>query len=710
MEENRYWIDFSDEALRERYRLAIERIALFPGDLTGGIAAYFTVLRDLALLCDREGNEKIHRRGVNEELFRDVSRDGYHTSFLDPDTAAAELGEAGQLLSLWYAEFRGIIPFTFEKRVKDVTILLETTIQLFSAFAVRAECADSAAGTDRDSFSGIAGELSEIIYSYLYDYADEFLEEEVRHDTDPACSFAADIVMHADLSDTGDESYLYSYGEQITEEERMTARMMASLPEETVRKMASAFTEGYIRGFEMTGKDVTKKSIVACYLPLGFERFMREAVLQFEKAGLKTVINRNPVRLLTKRSSANIRPGFYGAFNREYEFDHKEDLALFWGDKLKSRKLRALKYAYEENRALLSEFSGHACVEIFGADGSEPVRKEHSPQYHAHQIAVNREYAFRAHELAQKYMPDEETSFTIIAWPTPSIAGNAGAGPVGAQDPEQRYREIFECFVRINTLPADRWQQIQQRLADALDRADFVEVRGASGNDTDIRIQMHSLADPAHETNFENCLADVNIPVGEVFTSPVLKGTDGLIHAGGVYISGYYFRDLRIRFENGRVCDYSCGGFEDPEQGRELIRKVILKDREALPMGEFAIGTNTAACAAARKYGIEAKMPVLIAEKTGPHFAVGDTCYSYEEELVTFNPDGKRIAARENECSALRHTEPEKAYFQVHTDITLPYEGIGLVAAVNAGERIVIIEDGRFVLPGTEELNDAFTE
>ena len=38
---------------------------------------------------------------------------------------------------------------------------------------------------------------------------------------------------------------------------------------------------------------------------------------------------------------------------------------------------------------------------------------------------------------------------------------------------------------------------------------------------------------------------------------------------------------------------------------RELIRKVILKDREALPMGEFAIGTNTAACAAARKYGID---------------------------------------------------------------------------------------------------------
>ena len=47
-----------------------------------------------------------------------------------------------------------------------------------------------------------------------------------------------------------------------------------------------------------------------------------------------------------------------------------------------------------------------------------------------------------------------------------------------------------------------------------------------------------------------------------------------------------------------------------------------------------------------RRYGITDKLPILIAEKTGPHFAVGDTCYSYEEDLVTRNPDGKQIVAR----------------------------------------------------------------
>ena len=40
------------------------------------------------------------------------------------------------------------------------------------------------------------------------------------------------------------------------------------------------------------------------------------------------------------------------------------------------------------------------------------------------------------------------------------------------------------------------------------------------------------------------------------------------------------------------------------------------------------------------------------------------------------NTDGKEIVARENEKSRLRDTDPEQAYFNVHTDITIPYDEI----------------------------------
>ncbi len=706
MEENTVQIDLSDEAFVERYELISERIASFPGELKGAAAEYFEAIRNIAVLCHAERTEKKHNRAVNEALYSELTDEGKARSFLDVEYAASRLGSIGTLLSAWYVEFRGIIPFTYENRIKDITVILETVMQLYCAFEEHAQvfAEDEPVSADSEEYRELSAELSEIIYSYIYDYTDEFVNDYVKRECSPEYSFAKDIVMHADLDNVGDDSYLYSYGEYITDEELGTVALLSKLSEEQIERMASAYTTGYIRGFEMTGKDISLKATVVCYMPLGFERFMRAAVRQFEAAGLEVIINRNPVHLINKKNNANIKPGFYGASNAGIDYSHKEDLALFWGDKLKAKRLEALTEAYEANREQLKKHSGHACVEIFGKKGETPVNTPHRAAYTGHQLKVTREYAFRAHEIAQSYTPDEETSFTIIAWPTPSIAVDINENAAAAQ---QRYRELFEKFIEINTLPVDEWQQIQQHIIDALDTAEYVEVRGTGGNETDIRVKLHTLSDPSAQTNFENCLADVNIPAGEVFTTPVLKGTDGTIHAGYVYIGGYLFKDLKVSFKDGRVCGYSCANYADPEEGRRLIEHVIFKDRSELPMGECAIGTNTAAYAAARKYGIADRMPVLIAEKTGPHFAVGDTCYSFEEDIVTYNPDGKQIVARENECSALRNTAPEQAYFSVHTDITLPYEELLYIRAVSGSSCVTIIENGRFVLPGTEGLNEA---
>ena len=76
---------------------------------------------------------------------------------------------------------------------------------------------------------------------------------------------------------------------------------------------------------------------------------------------------------------------------------------------------------------------------------------------------------------------------------------------------------------------------------------------------------------------------------------------------------------------------------------------------------------------------------------------------------MTYNPDGKAIVARDNEVSARRKEDPAGAYFNCHTDITIPYDELGELTAVAGDEtECVIIKDGRFVLEGTEELNAAF--
>ena len=204
-------------------------------------------------------------------------------------------------------------------------------------------------------------------------------------------------------------------------------------------------------------------------------------------------------------------------------------------------------------------------------------------------------------------------------------------------------------------------------------------------------------------------MADVNIPVGEVFTSPVLEGTNGVLHVSKVYLNELQYRDLEIIFSNGMVSEYNCANFDRDLENKAYIHDNVLYKHPTLPLGEFAIGTNTTAYITARKYGIEDKMPILIAEKMGPHFAMGDTCYAWAEDSPMYNPDGKEVIARENEVSAKRKEDPSKAYFGCHTDITIPYRELQSVAVEKAdGTTIPLIEDGRFVLPGTEELNEPF--
>ena len=136
------------------------------------------------------------------------------------------------------------------------------------------------------------------------------------------------------------------------------------------------------------------------------------------------------------------------------------------------------------------------------------------------------------------------------------------------------------------------------------------------------------------------------------------------------------------------------------------MKQVILKNHDTLPMGEFAIGTNTTAYAMARRFAILDKLPILIVEKMGPHFAVGDTCYSWAEDSPVYNPNGKEIIARDNEVSELRKLDLSKAYYSCHTDITIPYAELDKIETVTAdGKRVLIIKDGQFVLNGIEELN-----
>ena len=614
-------------------------------------------------------------KSINEILYSDVLPGRYERSYASPAYAVKCFGtDMGRLLSALYAEMRSGIPYAFENRMDYLTILSELFIEVYNLF--------ESGGQDADA-------VRDMLYWYASDYCDVFLADRILEQIDPSCSFAAEIIENADLES---DRYLYRFGEYITENELGTARHLRALPEETIRRMADVFTEGYRTGFINTGKDLSKKSVVNIRYTLGFERVIRAAIENFKDMGLKPVIYRAASGIVTKREHHKI--GYHGAVaNWQYEYDHRQDQALFMDKRYIGRRLEVMRTVYENHKDLAAQFAGPAVMETFGERPFSPAAVPEAPAYDDAQKELSVSYDSRSGQLTNEYIKGEERSFTIIAFPVPEI---------GAE-----YAQIFDEVIRINTLDAALYEKVQQTLIDALDMGESVRVKGRGANRTDLTVRLYHLDDPAKETIFENCVADVNIPVGEVFTSPVLEGTNGVLHVSRVYLNGLQFEDLELTFEDGMIKDYRCGNFSDSEEGRRYIEDNVLKGHKTLPLGEFAIGTNTTAYVAGKRFGIEDKLPILIAEKTGPHFAVGDTCYSWSEDIRVYNPNGKEIVAKDNSVSLNRREDVSKAYFNCHTDITIPYEELEEISVVTKdGKHIILIKDGRFVLSGTEVLNE----
>ena len=531
--------------------------------------------------------------------------------------------------------------------------------------------------------------MRQTIYWYASDYCDVFLADRIKEQIDPEDNFAADLIMNSDFNDV---RYLYYYGEYVSENEKRTAMHLNELPLETIQKMADVYTEGYRIGFVNTGKNLSKKATVNIRYTLGFERVIRIAIENFRKMGLKPTIYRAGVSVLTKRQHLKI--GYYGGIaNKQYEYDHKDDQALILDRQFMERKLEVMRTTYEQYKDLARRHAGPACMETFGEEPFTPVSKSEAVKLNDKQKEISLEYDSKSSQIVNSYIPGDERSFTIVAYPVPEIG--------------DQYEEIFDEIIKINTLDAKVYERVQQTIIDALDQGTSVHILGNNGNHTDLRVQLYKLKDPKKETIFENCVADVNIPVGEVFTSPVLEGTNGVLHVSQVYLNELLYKDLEVTFSNGMVADYSCKNFEHELENKEYFLDNVLYRHPTLPLGEFAIGTNTTAYVAAKKYNIADKMPILIAEKMGPHFAVGDTCYSWAEDIKVYNPNGKEIVARDNSVSIQRKEDVSAAYFHCHTDITIPYEELKSITVECAdGKEIEIIRDGIFVLPGTEILNE----
>ncbi|MGD9678344.1 MAG: aminopeptidase [Vulcanibacillus sp.] len=599
----------------------------------------------------------------NEELFNELLPNNYLKSYFNPTYAVDEFGDqSGQLLSAFYCKYKQYIYLAYTHKILEMGKYNFLFINIFNYIK-------------ENEFN--YEDLKKIIIDFEKKNLEKKYEFSLKENYDIGFLNYTDIVMSSNLEDI---RYLFKYGKYITKNEIKTAEFLLNYPEDKIIELAGSIVKAYVNGFIRDNKDITKRHNVRIICNIGQERITRQIIKELKKYDL--------IGYITEASSTDL--------NKQFGYDHKFDNAIF----LSEQYVELSNIIYQEQAKklenILKDYSGVILIEKFGERPFSPENIKERLKLSEEQQKLIQLLRIQSRGTMEKYLPETETSFCIVAFPTPEIGEN--------------FEEIFIDIIKINMLDSSEYELIQQSIIDTLDKGDYVHVKGKGINQTDMRVKLFEIKDPEKETNFTNCVADVNIPVGEVFTTPVLKGTNGVLHVEEIYLGDFNYKDLKLTFKDGYVSDYICNNFEDEKSNKEYIKENLLFPYNTLPIGEFAIGTNTLAYVIAEKYNILDKLPILIIEKMGPHFAIGDTCFSWAEDTPVFNPlDKKEIISRDNEKSILRKKNVGEAYTNRHTDITLPYKSLGYINVITKnGEELEIIKDGRFTLLGTEELNKPF--
>ncbi|MBO5346563.1 MAG: hypothetical protein J6A45_00280 [Lachnospiraceae bacterium] len=382
--------------MMERFELAAQRIKECTKEhfSVDAYDRYFKEVTDfLQIVCRQymqlaEGELDVAKvplaelQSANKALYAQVLPERYETSFLNPAFAVRELGEEyGRLLSCLYTQLRSTIGYAYEQKLELFTVRLELFLEVYGAFVYEME---------ESGKLPVYESIRQIVYWFISDYSDIETLDRVKGQVCLQENLYVDIIMHSDLKDL---RYLYRYGVYISDNELRIAAFLNAQPEDKIKLMAHTYIEGYRKGFEMAGKDLSKKKTAMLYYHVGFERMLREAVKELRALGLEPTVMRERVE---------------GApANRQYPFDHRDDLGLFWDKQLLQRKIDVLKNAFEELKKEAAGQAGPAVVEVFGETPFAPVNKPEcvSMDEEARKLFV--EYRSQSGEITNQYIKGE---------------------------------------------------------------------------------------------------------------------------------------------------------------------------------------------------------------------------------------------------------------------------------------------------------------
>lgn len=652
-----------EETLNMSMNSTKEEYILFFNDLSEVILKNIELERILneSYFADKSFEEL---KEQNRSLYDSILPDNYEKSYANPKYSSVVFGkEYGPILSGFYSMYMDYVDLAYKHKIYRMYYLNRLFIDVYQLIK-------------KDEFK--VDKIIEIIQLKTNESVERDIDISLNEEMNPEYRFYTDVPLYSDLSDL---RYLFRYGRYISESDIETAKALNRLPQERIDSFAEVIAKAYLHGFISQNRNRGSRCVVKMLYAIGQERVVK--------------------KLLSYMNSYNLKPHIYTVIsseaNKQFNYDHRFDSALYVTEEYINKKEKAYEKAAEKYKEFLIDISGMCGIVKFGEQPFIPESKDNCLELSNSQNLLMKKYNMHITQVQDKYIPKDAISFCKVGLPSYEIGEN--------------YDEILEDFIRINMMDSSKYEYIQQLIIDALDKGEYIHIKGKGNNLTDIKVRLKKIEIPEKQTNFLNCGADLNIPLGEVFTTPVLNGTNGVLNIEEIYIQGFRYINLMLRFKNGYITDYGCKNFKNDDENKKYVKENLLRSYDTLPMGEFAIGSNTLAYIISKRHNVVHKLPILIVEKMGPHFAIGDPCYAWGEENAIYNLlVNKEIISKENEKTAMRKTNVKEAYTNIHTDITLPYDSVDFIAAIaEDGKVIDIMRDGRFVLEGTELLNEPFT-
>jgi aminopeptidase len=165
-------------------------------------------------------------------------------------------------------------------------------------------------------------------------------------------------------------------------------------------------------------------------------------------------------------------------------------------------------------------------------------------------------------------------------WVGTQVPTNGHAQDAGMSLAEYEDFVFGACHVLEGEDPVAHWRATSAELSARAGELGTARELRIVGPDTDLRLDVGG-------RKWEAADGKLNMPDGEVFTSPVESGTEGEIRfTFPAIFHGREVEDVRLRFEGGKVVHAEAA------QGADYLRSLLDMDEGARVLGEAAFGLN----------------------------------------------------------------------------------------------------------------------